>query len=489
MQSFAEALVSRLHKHKLAVAFFALITALSFFICFFQLGKGALENWDEAWYGEILRNMIRNNNLVIPYWNRTILLDKPPLQMWLSLPFALLFGVNEFSVRIVSAIAGFCTILLVANYSYRRWGLLPACFAFVTLALNNTYIWRVRSGNIDSLLTFLVVLVFLLIQSRWKHRYLIVGLIFSLIYLAKASIVIFPLGIFVLGEIIFERHNIRKNYRQYLAMLAIMLTVPLIWLMAGTVKVGWSFARYYLFQSDQGVSRISLKYLKPDYIMYLYYSLQRRFAYLFAVGAVFCIASVKKNKESFLLLCFATFLLFLLSFTERNNNWYLLPSMPFWSLVVAYAVNSLYRMVYKKKVIAFLSMSMLVVVSVYVSYKTFTVNVMPIIYAAGPVDQKQAGQEIERISRPKDIIIRTNDAYPTTVFYADRKILTYKPEITQIHATFIGKDRLKQCLVEMKCPFMTGTVNDTENLINELGPGFRWKQIYKSGDEVIMRLQ
>ena len=148
------------------IFFFVFVILLSGYICFYQLGKSPLENWDEAWYADMIRHMIRSHEFILTYWNKAVLLDKPPLQIWLSLPFVWFFGLNEFSVRIVSSIAGFLTILLVTKYSYKKWGLLPALFAFLTIALNNTFIWRVRSGNIDALVTFLILLTYFFIIGK-----------------------------------------------------------------------------------------------------------------------------------------------------------------------------------------------------------------------------------------------------------------------------------------------------------------------------------
>lgn len=470
------------------IFFFIIITAFAGYVCFYQLGKSPLENWDEAWYADMIRNMIKSHEFILTYWNKIILYDKPPLQMWLSLPFAGIFGLNEFSIRIVSAISGFLTILFISAYSYRKWGVIPAFFAFITISMNNTFIWRVRSGNIDSLAAFLILLTYLFTVSRYKYKYIVIGIIFGLIYLTKASLVIFPLSIFLLHEICFERSNLKKNLFQYLAGALFAISISCIWLFFGYLKVGKSFIDYYLFQSDQGVSQVALKHLKIDYIMHLYYALQRRFTFLFLIGLIFVLKTIRE-KASFLLFCFSLFLILFLSITQRNNNWYLLPSMPFWSLVIAFGINKIMNLFKKGSKVLILFMGLMTIVSLYISYKTFSVNIQSIINTTGPVDQKNSGIKISIISKPSDVIIRTDETYPATVYYSDRKVLTYNPEYNSVHATFIGTSELIKCLNNNTCPILNGPVNRTKSLILSLGTTYSWEQVFKSGDEVVMLLK
>lgn len=102
-------------------------------------------------------------------YNGSVFLDKPPLQIWLNALFSILFGLNEFSIRFVSALSGFVMILIIRIYVYRKWGYLPALIAYGSLILNHIFIWRTRTGNIDSLST-LFLFILRLYQSRSQTR-------------------------------------------------------------------------------------------------------------------------------------------------------------------------------------------------------------------------------------------------------------------------------------------------------------------------------
>ena len=86
------------------------IFLISFITFFRNIGSYPLRNWDEAWYGEIIKNMASGTyGYMVPFWNGQYYFDKPPLYFWLSLPFFKFSpppaGGEEWQARIVSATA------------------------------------------------------------------------------------------------------------------------------------------------------------------------------------------------------------------------------------------------------------------------------------------------------------------------------------------------------------------------------------------------
>lgn len=132
--------------------------------------------------------MLQRKEPFVLYWNGEIFLDKSPLNFWLNAFFVKIFGLSEFSIRLVYAISGFMTIIIIFSYALKKWGIISALFSFSALALNNVYIWRLRTGNLDALLTFLFVVSYLLIISKNKNRYFYLGIVFALMYLQKLTI-------------------------------------------------------------------------------------------------------------------------------------------------------------------------------------------------------------------------------------------------------------------------------------------------------------
>ncbi len=459
------------------------VVLLTVYVCFYKLGSGALENWDEAWYADMTRNLMRSGNWITLFWNKELLLDKPPLFIWLASISSMLFGLSEWSIRFVSALSGSLLIFFVSYWSYKKWGLLSSLLTFLTLLLNNLFIWRTRSGNIDLLVTFLIFLTFIAIQMKNKNRYILLGFLFSFTYLAKASIVTFPLLIFTLHELFFMRKRIFSQIWQYAGMLFIICVLCGGWLFLGSLKEGWKFAHYYLFQSDQNTARVSLSQFNTDYFLYLYYSLQRRFSYLFLLGTILLLVKIKRS-EYFLLFAFSTFLLILLSFSERTNNWYLLPSMPFWSLTIGYATYKTYNFIAKKYQLIFLSLFIPVVL--YISYKTFTVNIQSIITTDSTHFQKLSSLQAARYSPSTTAILRIDQLYPTTVFYADRKVFSYRANEGN-SALFLNKEGVETAFINKSIRWVVGKKDDMNRFL-PLFSSFSWQKQYENREEVLYRV-
>lgn len=455
--------------NKILLSLFSLtVIIVTSYIVFYKLGVAFLDDWDEAWYGEMTKQMLRTGEIFVLRWNGKFLFDKPPLYIWLSAIFSSIFGLSEWSIRITSAIAGFSTILIAFLYSFKKWGTLPSLLTFVTLALNNIFIWRVRSGNLDALVTFLIFLTFFAILWKNKWRYPVLGLLFALIFLGKASLVTFPLAIFGITELIYGwKTFITKPVRQLLnyVIFAILFISPIaIWLYVGKQIAGQEFVEYYLYQSDQGVSNISLDMFKTDYWWHMYYSLQRRFFFVFVFGAAMLIIKLFR-KEHLLLLSYSFFLLFLLSFTERNNNWYLLPSIPFWSLVVGYGTHQVLS-IFPWKKYSWLMIILILIPSIYVSQKTFKENVQPIIHTSSSARQVESAIKMKEISQKSEAIIRLDHLYPSAIYYSDRKVFS-SPNQTGTGDLFMGRITAAEKMRNGKLQFAIGKTGDVENFVLE----------------------
>lgn len=441
--------------------FFVILIAFAAYIIFKDLGKATLENWDEAWYAEAAKQILKTKDFIILRWNGEIFLDKPPMYIWLSVISSYLFGLSEFSVRLVSALSGFTIIIAVLFFSFKRWGFLPSFIAFASIVLNNIFIWRSRSGNIDTFAALLIFIAFLLMISNRKNKYILLGLLFALIYLTKLSLVFFPFIIFILYEIIYERKKIKKNISEYIKLLAIFISLSGLWLFVGFTRIGTEFIKYFIFNSDQGVSHINLLNFKSDYWDYAYNSLQRRYYIVFLLGILFLTKGIRSS-SNFLILFFSLFLLVFLSFTERNNNWYLVPSMPFWSLAIGYGTYKLLKLFHHSK---FIQLPLLFLL-LYISYRTFSINILPIMNTYSTTDQAQSSRAIKELSTQKDSIVRLDHLYPTAIYYSDRKFFA-SPKEASTNKYFISRvDAVKE-IRNKRLTWLVGTKEEVEKFIKQ----------------------
>lgn len=441
--------------------FFIVLIAFAVYIIFKDLGKATLENWDEAWYAEATKQILKTKDFIILRWNGEIFLDKPPMYIWLSVVSSYLFGLSEFSVRLVSALSGFTIVIAVLLFSFKRWGFLPSFIAFVSILLNNIFIWRSRSGNIDTFATLLIFIAFFLIISNRKNKYILLGVLFGLIYLTKLSLVFFPFIIFILYEAIYKREKLEKNIPEYVKLLTIFITLSGLWLFLGFARIGKEFIEYFIFNSDQGVSHINLLSFKSDYWDYAYNSLQRRYYAIFLLG-IFFLAKGIRDSKNFLILLFSLSLLIFLSFTEKNNNWYLVPSMPFWSLAIGYGTYKLLQIFHYSK---FIQLPLLFLV-LYISYRTFSINILPIMNTYSTADQAQSSRIIKELSTHKDVVIRLDHLYPAAIYYSDR-IFFASPIGANTNKYFISRADVVEGIKNRRFNWLMGTREEVVEFIKQ----------------------
>ena len=461
---------------------FVLAVFFVFYLAFYQLGKSPLENWDEAWYADVTRHMLETKEFFVLYWNNALWLDKPPFYMWLSALVSSVIGLSEFSVRVPSAISGVIVIMLVTCFSYKHYGFAPAVLAYITLALNNLFVWRMRSGNIDTLTSLLLFLVFFITVSKYKYKYPLLGVLFAAIFLTRASFVLFPLSIFILHELLYERKHLFKRYKEYIKMFLITGFIPAMWLLVGSIKIGPTFADYFLFSSDRGAASVALSKLNNNYVMHTYYALQRRFFFVFAAGVFFALRYIKDGKV-FLMLCFGLGLIAQLSFIERDNNWYLVPSMPFWSLLVAFGTYHLLKLFKHNRfvLIGVLGLSLII------GYRTYTINILPVIDTYANEKQMQSSKLINKLTKPTDIVIRLDHLYPTTVYYTDRKIIA-SPVDTQTTETYwINRMDLVKGIKQKQINWIVGKTSDVA-AFKATAPDVMFKTITVNDDESILQV-
>jgi 4-amino-4-deoxy-L-arabinose transferase-like glycosyltransferase len=99
-----------------------LVLALAAVIYFAGLSGYPLLDPDEGRYAEIPREMIESGDFITPRLNYVKYFEKPPLFYWSVAGSMALFGQEEWAVRIVPALAGFLTILLIMALGKRFFG-------------------------------------------------------------------------------------------------------------------------------------------------------------------------------------------------------------------------------------------------------------------------------------------------------------------------------------------------------------------------------
>ncbi|MBN2134761.1 MAG: glycosyltransferase family 39 protein [Acidobacteria bacterium] len=112
------------------------ISAFAIFLNFFNLGKNTPHYPDESIYSLIdIRDSV-NDNMYPAEKNDLPHFFKPPLKSWLQKLALNIFGVNGFSLRLMSALLGLVSLIFLYQISYElsknRWAALLSVFIFMT---------------------------------------------------------------------------------------------------------------------------------------------------------------------------------------------------------------------------------------------------------------------------------------------------------------------------------------------------------------------
>lgn len=179
---------------------FCILTGMSIFLFFFELGSRSFEVKDIRRFAEITQEMIQNGNWLILYKHGEIYMNKPPMLMWLIALFSSIGQhVTPFTARLPSAVAGLASILItycfVKKFSNKR----TAFIAAVLLATTHRYFWYGRSSLPDMLFTTFIMLAlysFYLGYKQKKEFYIGVHLFTFFATLTKGPLaIIFIFGI------------------------------------------------------------------------------------------------------------------------------------------------------------------------------------------------------------------------------------------------------------------------------------------------------
>jgi hypothetical protein len=397
---------------------------------FYKLGQSSLTSFDEAWYADISRNILGGGNLFHLSWNGNVYSDHPPFGFWLTSISFLLFGVSAFSARVASAGAGMLTLVLTyllgrELFKSKYVGVLSA----VALSSANWFLFRARSGNLDSVLTMLFTLCLYLavLSLRKKSALPWLGLALACLFLTKSVVplTILPaLAVVFIGERGFSK-------RDFVVPFLIAVTPFFIWVGFQGVGLG-QFVRHYFEIGAPGVKADgnfygNLRQSKD----YLYFSIGRWFwpciLALVAGGLTF--------RKKFLVLS-VSFFSFVVPFvfSSRGQIWHLVPLSP---VMILSFVGFSYTLARKIPQFGRSALVLLGVVTLWLSFVQLRRNRREFIDIPAFVSDEEILSSKAR-NYPYRLYI-DGDFLPAAVFYSEKNVkqIVWKGEMAQI---FLGTE-------------------------------------------------
>ncbi|MBI4432286.1 MAG: glycosyltransferase family 39 protein [Candidatus Omnitrophica bacterium] len=390
--------------------------SLSSFFLLFRLGYGSLASWDEAIYASVAKEIVASGDWFRFTLNGAPWFDKPPAAIWATAFFYKIFGVNEFSARLFSALCGmgavFTTYALGAKLFNRWTGYVGALILLSSLH----FIRFTRFGMMDGPLTFFMTLAFYFFWlGRDKNRYLIfAGITAGAAILTKSFVALFLFPIQWLFCWWTKETDILGRSSYWIGvMLAVLIALPWnVWEIC--LNQGAFFSEAIV---KHGVLRTftALEGHDGNFYFYIRVLVNKYHPWvLIGIGSApfFLFKSIKDREPEVIFVTVWMFFIFCVFTLARTKlPWYIMPLYPPLSLSVAYVFVKIFSENYWKVV----SFIFLLIMILHVYYgRIFNQDYSPGLRTLSPVIRKEMGQE-------RDIYLYNMHDSPAVSFYVGKR--------------------------------------------------------------------
>ncbi|KAA6184150.1 glycosyltransferase family 39 protein [Thiohalocapsa marina] len=136
------------------------LVAVVWLAFFWQLGAVPLYDLDEGAFTEATREMLDSGNFITPHRDGEPRYDKPVLIYWLQAASVSVLGLNEFALRLPSAIAATAWLLALWGFVRQRLDVTTATVAGLVMALALQVSIIAKGAVADALLNLFIALAF-----------------------------------------------------------------------------------------------------------------------------------------------------------------------------------------------------------------------------------------------------------------------------------------------------------------------------------------
>lgn len=172
-----------------------IILLFSGFLFFFGLGRMPLTDPDEPFYAETAKEMFERNEWLTPLIFGQPQFEKPPFYYWTIILSYKIFGINEFSSRLSSALFGILGILGIYFLGRVLFTEKTGLYSAVSMAISIEYIILARACVTDMALSVFITFTFLFYLMGYMKGHRKLFYILSACFAALAVLTKGPVGL------------------------------------------------------------------------------------------------------------------------------------------------------------------------------------------------------------------------------------------------------------------------------------------------------
>lgn len=310
--------------------------------------------WDESMFAVNTFEMMGNGHYFSLYYNGEpdLFNTKPPLMNWLQLIFAKLFGFNEFSMRLPSAIAAGLSIIFLFRFTRKRFGDLHAWISALILLSSNGFIGfhTARTGDSDSLLTFfalMTTLSFINYLIKEKKQYILYAFIFLTFAFATKLYAAFLFLPAYFGILIFNK-KLKSFFLNYYFLFGVTFFISSIISLVYLRELETpGYLNEILFKDAGRLFSVVENHSASNYF-FIDNFYQERFSFWIVFFIIGCVSLIFEKKTLYINILRYSFLCVLsyslvISFSVTKLVWYDMPMYPLISLIAALPIAGLIR--------------------------------------------------------------------------------------------------------------------------------------------------
>lgn len=319
-----------------------LLFSLSAIVLLWKLGQRSLEDWDEAIYAQVSKEIVQNGDWITLHYGYVPWFHKPPLFMWSTAAFFQLFGVDEFWARAASALSGVALIAIIYLIGKKVYGYWAGVFASLILLASYQFVHSARFGTTDMMLTFFLFLSLYgylhLRQGNQKWWYFI-GTACALAFMVKGfAAIVAPAAIMI--TLLIERQLLTTfKSRHFWQSIVLATLIILPWHLTVLLQHGQAFLGKYLGYHVIERATRPLEGNSGDFLSYFRRVIQFFFPWVYLIPLAFILSvkdTLKPHSSSRILIVFFLVVFGLYSLVSTKLSWYILPLYPILAIFIGY---------------------------------------------------------------------------------------------------------------------------------------------------------